>query len=71
MTRCFECLDEFHNGVQRYAVLKKVRDMPPECDPVESRQLESLLYDQVYVCEDCAGWHGDEALKADIHERTE
>jgi hypothetical protein len=68
MTRCFECLDEFHNGDQRYAVLKQMRELPPDwIGTARARaEYEALCYDQVYICQDCAGWHGDEAIPADI-----
>lgn len=61
MSRCFDCFTEFAASQERFAVLKKMRDMPAGTDPVEARQLDGLLYDQVFVCGDCAGWYGDHA----------
>lgn len=44
-------------------MLKKMRDMTPGTDPVEARLLDSLTYDQVFVCEGCAGWYGDHPIR--------
>jgi hypothetical protein len=43
-------------------VLKKMRDVPPECPPEDRRFVESLRHDPVVVCHDCAGWYGDHAI---------
>lgn len=57
--RCFDCLNEFTADAPRFATFKKMRDMPPDVDPVEARNLEGMLYDDVIVCEGCAGWYRD------------
>lgn len=61
--RCFDCFREFAPDEDRFAVLKKMRDVPPEADPIERAAfLESLTYDQVFVCRDCAPWYGDHPI---------
>ena len=60
--RCHDCLAELGGG-PRYGVLKRMRDAPaPLDDPREARMLESMCFDPVPVCEDCAAWYGDEAM---------
>ncbi len=60
--RCFDCLTDFSPTEPRFAVLKKMRDFGPDVDPIEARQLNSLLFDQVFVCAGCAGWYGDHPM---------
>ncbi len=43
-------------------MLKKMRDVPPECPPEDRRFVEILGHDPVVVCADCAGWYGDHAI---------
>ena len=63
--RCFDCLAEF-NDEPRFVVLKKMRDVSPEADPTDRWAfLESLCYDEVFVCGDCAGWYGDDVFAVD------
>ena len=64
-SRCFDCFHDFLADEDRFAVLKKMRDFPPEYqgDEMELRRLESLTYDQVFVCGDCAGWYGDHPIR--------
>ena len=61
--RCDDCLTEFPAGADRFAVLKQMRDFEPGFDPAEARLLQSLLYDQKFVCADCAGWYGDHPIQ--------
>ena len=63
MPRCFDCFAEFAPNQERFAVLKQMREWPPCIDKAEARALNSLLYDAVYVCGDCAGWYGDDATE--------
>lgn len=62
MARCDDCLDELGNG-RRFAVLKQTREWPPDIDPAEAKLLNGMLYDLVMVCDDCAGWYGDDAVE--------
>lgn len=62
LCRCFDCLTDFTDDAPRYAVLKQMRDFGPDVDPSEARALNSLLFDPVFVCGDCAGWYGDDAI---------
>ena len=64
MNRCFDCFHDFCSDEDRYAVLKKLRDVPDiiQGDERELRLLESLTYDQVFVCRDCAGWYGEHPI---------
>lgn len=45
-------------------MLKKLRDIPDYCkgDDIARSQLESLCFDQVFVCADCASWYGDHPI---------
>jgi hypothetical protein len=64
MTRCFDCLAEFTDEMPRFAVLKKMRDVEIPADAMEPRSFfESMSYDAVVVCDDCAGWYGNDALR--------
>lgn len=69
-TRCFDCFSEFAPDAMRFAVLKKMRDAPLCDDPTEARLLESMQFDQVFVCVYCAGWYGDHAIAVEPHEAT-
>lgn len=61
---CFDCFYLFKPDDVRFAVLKKMRDLPPRQGEEQAlRELESLTYDQVFVCGDCSGWYGDDALE--------
>ena len=60
--RCFDCFEEYAPAAPRFAVLKKMRDVPPECPPEDRQWMESLGHDPVFVCSDCAGWYGDHAI---------
>lgn len=64
MPRCFDCFHDFAPDEDRYAVLKKMRDIPDDWhgDNIERRRLENLCHDQVFVCSDCAGWYGDHPI---------
>lgn len=70
MSRCCDCFHEFAADEDRFAVLKKLRDMPPGIQGEERalRELESLTYDQVFICADCAGWYGDHPIRVDAAE---
>jgi hypothetical protein len=61
-SRCEDCLDEFQPGGRIFVVLKRMRDLPPDTDPREVRILDNLCFDQVFICEDCAGWYGDHSI---------
>lgn len=65
MPRCFDCFHEFTPDEDRFAVLKKMREMPPELqgEATEMHRLDSLTYDQVFVCGDCQGWYGDHPIQ--------
>jgi len=63
MYRCFDCLEELQRGDRVFVVLKRMRDMPPDAAPHEAKLLESLCFDQVFVCEDCAGWYRDHHIE--------
>lgn len=65
MSRCFDCFHDFGPREERFAVLKKLRDLPEgfQYDAGERLRLESLTYDQVFVCEDCAAWYGDHPIR--------
>lgn len=60
--RCFDCFAEL-NG-RRFAVLKQMRDMPPNAQGTEEGLafLKHGCFDPVAICADCAEWYGDEAL---------
>ena len=68
--RCFDCFMEFAVDDDRFAVLKKMRDIPENWhgDDIARAQLDSLCHDQVFVCEDCAGWYGDHPIRVAAHE---
>jgi hypothetical protein len=67
MARCFDCLRDFAADEDRFAVLKQMRDIPPEVEPFldaqERRWYRSMNQDPVFVCEDCAGWYGDHPIR--------
>ena len=63
MARCFDCLTEFAADADRFAVLKKMRDFKDDTPADVAKQYDSLLYDQVFICEDCAGWYGDHPIR--------
>lgn len=65
MGRCFDCLDEFTADAPQFAVLKKMRDVPDDWrgDDYARRYVESMSYDPVIICEDCASWYGDHAME--------
>ena len=67
MSRCFDCFAEFGPNQERFAVLKQMRDLP-SVSPADARTYEGLLYDTVYVCGDCAGWYGDDAMTVTAEE---
>lgn len=61
MERCADCLADIPEDGPEYRVLKRVRDSGHESgDPV----LACLDYEPMRVCEDCAGWYGDEAMRS-------
>ena len=62
---CFDCFHLFGPDEDRFAVLKQMRDLPVATygDDRALRELESLTYDQVFVCRDCAGWYGDHPIQ--------
>jgi hypothetical protein len=70
VSRCFDCLEEFADGMERFAVLKQMRDLPAECPPDEARDLQWTLVDPVFVCADCAGWYGDHPIAVTVDEVT-
>ena len=55
--RCSDCLTEVGDG-SRFAVVKEDKS---QSYTDEERLLGGHLY-QVLVCEDCAGWYGDDAI---------
>lgn len=58
--RCFDCFAEI--TVAYAMVLKKLREVPADADPVEAAAfLNSLCHDPAPVCVDCAGWYGEHA----------
>ena len=61
--RCFDCSDDFR-GQKRFAVLKQLRDFPDESElePWEVGMVRAMCFGPVFVCADCAGWYGDEAI---------
>lgn len=65
--RCFDCLQDFPAGADRFMVLKKLRDLEmdgiPVDDPLEAKMLDALLLDPVAVCEGCAGWYGEHPIR--------
>lgn len=66
--RCDDCMDSLGDYCRVFVVLKKTRDLPPDVDPTEARQLEGLCYDQVFICADCAGWYRDAIeVTGDVH----
>lgn len=64
MTRCFDCFHDFTPDEYRFAVLKKMRDIPADWngEDMARSMAESLCFDQVFVCADCAGWYGDHPI---------
>jgi hypothetical protein len=68
MNRCFDCLAEFAPEADRFAVLKQMRDLPPDTPPDEAIDLQWMLVDPVFVCEDCAGWYGDHPIRVTASE---
>jgi hypothetical protein len=60
--RCFDCFHDFAPDEPRFAVLKKMRDLDDECPNGDRAIYESLTYDKVFVCADCAGWYGDHPI---------
>ena len=60
--RCFDCSDDL--GARRFAVLKQMREFPTDdtLEPWEVGMVRSMCFDPVFVCADCAGWYGDEAI---------
>lgn len=65
MARCFDCFHEFAADEDRFAVLKKLRELPADfqLDAAEARLIDSLAFDQVFVCGACAGWYGDHPIQ--------
>lgn len=61
--RCFDCFHEFAQTEERFAVLKKLRDVGDEMSNQDKAIYESLTYDPVLVCADCAGWYGDHPMR--------
>ncbi len=62
--RCFDCFADLPPDVPCFAVLKQMRDIPVPPDAIEPPSFfHSQQFDPVAVCEDCAGWYGDDALR--------
>ena len=68
--RCFDCLEEFKAADYRFAILKRIRDFPEKWQgtDVARREIEALLWEQVFVCRDCAGWYGDHPIELTAEE---
>lgn len=73
--RCFDCFHDFGRHEDRFAVLKKLRDVEDfsiasgiQIEPADRRFLESMAWDQVFVCADCAGWYGDHPFQLSADE---
>lgn len=60
MTRCADCLDDIPENGPEWMILKRMRDIGHEIGDVWMAWLD---YDAVRVCEDCAGWYGDDAIE--------
>lgn len=70
--RCFDCFHLFKADEDRFAVLKKMRDMPEGWHGTDQalNLLEGLMFDQVFVCGECAGWYGDDAIQLSAEDAT-
>lgn len=64
--RCFDCFHDFAPDEDRFAVLKKLRDIPEDWNGSEEARIFAwtACFDQVFVCADCAAWYGDHPLLA-------
>ena len=62
--RCFDCLAEFAPDAPRFVVLKQMRDIEIPPDAIEPPSFfQSMALDPVAICEDCAGWYGDQVIQ--------
>ncbi len=68
LARCFDCFHEFTADEPRFAVLKKLRELGEEMPNGDASIYESLTYDPVLVCADCAGWYGDHPIRLSADE---
>jgi hypothetical protein len=68
VSRCFDCFADLEPT--RFVVLKKLRDLPEgwQGSDVARREWESLNWDQVFICRDCAGWYGDHPIEVTVDE---
>lgn len=57
--RCSDCLNEFGNG-PKYAVIKTDKSQTYN----EEEMLLGAHLFEVFVCRECVGWYGDDALVA-------